>query len=88
MIAYLLPDIIHFQVLNAYELERHAGSKTKHPNNHVYFDNGKSIYQIVQELKSTPESLLFDSIQTIFGAPINQKAFHSWKGKEIPSCPP
>ncbi|XP_057449135.1 uncharacterized protein LOC130740510 isoform X2 [Lotus japonicus] len=67
------------KVLNAYELERHAGSKTKHPNNHVYFDNGKSIYQIVQELKSTPESLLFDSIQTIFGAPINQKAFHSWK---------
>ncbi|XP_061373226.1 uncharacterized protein LOC133315588 isoform X2 [Gastrolobium bilobum] len=67
------------KVLNAYEFERHAGCKTKHPNNHIYFENGKTIYQIVQELRSTPESLLFDTIQTVFGAPINQKAFRSWK---------
>ncbi|KAK4286512.1 hypothetical protein QN277_003058 [Acacia crassicarpa] len=67
------------KVLNAYEFERHAGCKTKHPNNHIYFENGKTIYQIVQELRSTPESLLFDSIQTVFGAPINQKAFRNWK---------
>lgn len=67
------------KVLNAYEFERHAGSKTKHPNNHIYFENGKTIYQIVQELRSTPESLLFDSIQTVFGAPINQKSFRIWK---------
>uniref|UniRef100_A0A2N9GYC9 Tify domain-containing protein n=1 Tax=Fagus sylvatica TaxID=28930 RepID=A0A2N9GYC9_FAGSY len=65
--------------LNAYEFERHAGCKTKHPNNHIYFENGKTIYQIVQELKSTPESLLFDAIQTVFGAPINQKSFRIWK---------
>lgn len=65
--------------LNAYEFERHAGCKTKHPNNHIYFENGKTIYQIVQELRSTPESLLFDTMQTVFGAPINQKAFLSWK---------
>ncbi|KAE8700855.1 ras-related protein RABE1c-like isoform X1 [Hibiscus syriacus] len=69
------------KVLNAYEFERHAGCKTKHPNNHIYFDNGKTIYQIVQELRSTPESLLFDTIQTVFGAPINQKSFRIWKGK-------
>ncbi|VVA23132.1 PREDICTED: DNA-binding [Prunus dulcis] len=67
------------KVLNAYEFERHAGCKTKHPNNHIYFENGKTIYQIVQELRSTPESLLFDTLQTVFGAPINQKSFHSWK---------
>lgn len=67
------------KVLNAYEFERHAGCKTKHPNNHIYFENGKTIYQIVQELRSTPESLLFDTIQNVFGAPINQKAFRSWK---------
>jgi hypothetical protein len=35
-------------------------------------------------LRSTPENSLFDTIQTIFGAPINQKAFRIWKGKEIP----
>ncbi|XP_023532226.1 uncharacterized protein LOC111794439 isoform X3 [Cucurbita pepo subsp. pepo] len=67
------------KMLNAYEFERHAGCKTKHPNNHIYFENGKTIYQIVQELRSTPESLLFDTIQTIFGAPINQKSFGIWK---------
>ncbi|XVF05562.1 hypothetical protein REPUB_Repub05bG0182900 [Reevesia pubescens] len=67
------------KVLNAYEFERHAGCKTKHPNNHIYFENGKTIYQIVQELRSTPESLLFDTIQTVFGAPINQKSFRIWK---------
>lgn len=72
-----------FKVLNAYEFERHAGCKTKHPNNHIYFENGKTIYQIVQELRSTPESLLFDTIQTVFGAPINQKSFLIWKGNAI-----
>lgn len=67
------------KALNAYEFERHAGCKTKHPNNHIYFESGKTIYQIVQELRSTPESLLFDAIQTVTGSPINQKAFRSWK---------
>ncbi|GLU11647.1 hypothetical protein SLE2022_283800 [Rubroshorea leprosula] len=67
------------KVLNAYEFERHAGCKTKHPNNHIYFENGKTIYQIVQELRNTPETLLFDTIQTVFGAPINQKSFRIWK---------
>lgn len=74
-------DSYVLKVLNAYEFERHAGCKTKHPNNHVYFENGKTIYQIVQELRNTPTSLLFDTIQTVFGAPINQKSFRVWKGK-------
>ncbi|KAI3507790.1 hypothetical protein L1887_22784 [Cichorium endivia] len=69
----------HSKALNAYEFERHAGCKTKHPNNHIYFESGKTIYQIVQELRSTPESLLFDAIQNVTGSPINQKAFRSWK---------
>ncbi|XP_010443765.1 PREDICTED: uncharacterized protein LOC104726577 [Camelina sativa] len=67
------------KVLNAYAFERHAGCKTKHPNNHIYFENGKTIYQIVQELRNAPESMLFDVIQTVFGSPINQKAFRIWK---------
>ncbi|XP_058199611.1 uncharacterized protein LOC131314782 isoform X2 [Rhododendron vialii] len=69
------------KVLNAYEFERHAGCKTKHPNNHIYFESGKTIYQIVQDLKSTPESQLFDAVQTVTGSPINQKSFRIWKGK-------
>ncbi|KAJ4704747.1 putative DNA binding protein [Melia azedarach] len=67
------------KVINAYEFERHAGCKTKHPNNHIYFDNGKTIYGIVQELRSTPQNMLFEVIQTITGSPINQKCFRLWK---------
>ncbi|KAF7133055.1 hypothetical protein RHSIM_Rhsim09G0163700 [Rhododendron simsii] len=65
--------------LNAYELERHAGCKTKHPNNHIYFQNGKTIYAVVQELKNTPQEMLFEAIQTVTGSPINQKNFCTWK---------
>ncbi|OVA18295.1 hypothetical protein BVC80_1835g731 [Macleaya cordata] len=67
------------KVLNAYEFERHAGCKTKHPNNHIFFENGKTIYAIVQELRSTSQNLLFEAIQTVTGSPINQKAFNIWK---------
>ncbi|XP_062003511.1 uncharacterized protein LOC133721021 isoform X3 [Rosa rugosa] len=67
------------KVINAYEFERHASCKTKHPNNHIYFENGKTIYGIVQELRSTPQNMLFDVIQTITGSQINQKSFRLWK---------
>ncbi|KAH1136727.1 hypothetical protein AAZX31_10G042700 [Glycine max] len=67
------------KVINAFEFERHAGCKTKHPNNHIYFDNGKTIYGVVQELRSTPQSMLFEVIQTITGSPIDQKSFCIWK---------
>lgn len=71
---------LFLQVINAYEFERHANCKTKHPNNHIYFENGKTIYGIVQELRNTPQNVLFEVIQTITGSPINQKCFRLWKG--------
>ncbi|TYI29695.1 hypothetical protein ES332_A05G335300v1 [Gossypium tomentosum] len=67
------------KALNAYEFERHANCKTKHPNNHIYFESGKTIYAVVQELKNTPQELLFDAIQTVTGSQINQKNFRIWK---------
>lgn len=67
------------KVLSAYEFEHHAGCKTKHPNNHIYFDSGKTLYGIVQELRGTPENLLFEKIQTVNGSAINQKSFCLWK---------
>ncbi|CAI0472593.1 unnamed protein product [Linum tenue] len=70
------------KVINAFEFERHANCKTKHPNNHIYFDNGKTIYGVVQELRSTPQHMLFDVIQTITGCAINQKSFRLWKGDD------
>ncbi|KAL3619292.1 hypothetical protein CASFOL_036862 [Castilleja foliolosa] len=68
------------KVVNAYEFERHAGCKTKHPNNHIYFENGKTIYAVVQELKSTPQESLFEVIPNVTGSAINQKNFTTWKG--------
>nr|GMD54601.1 uncharacterized protein LOC109187050 [Ipomoea batatas] len=38
--------------VNAYEFEKHAGCDTKHPNNNIYFPSGKSLYSLVQELKT------------------------------------
>ncbi|XP_050209104.1 uncharacterized protein LOC126659810 isoform X2 [Mercurialis annua] len=67
------------KVINAYEFERHANCKTKHPNNHIYFENGRTVYGIVQELRSTPPNMLFEAIQMITGSPINQKSFRLWK---------
>ncbi|KAK4579072.1 hypothetical protein RGQ29_028943 [Quercus rubra] len=67
------------KALNAYEFERHANCKTKHPNNHIYFENGKTIYAVVQELKNTSQEMLFDAIQNVTGSPINQKNFRIWK---------
>uniref|UniRef100_K7LZI1 Tify domain-containing protein n=2 Tax=Glycine max TaxID=3847 RepID=K7LZI1_SOYBN len=74
------------KVINAFEFERHAGCKTKHPNNHIYFDNGKTIYGVVQELRSTPQSMLFEVIQTITGSPIDQKSFCIWKESFLPTA--
>ncbi|KAL5067949.1 hypothetical protein RYX36_018836 [Vicia faba] len=73
------PSCNFSKVINAYEFERHAGCKTKHPNNHIYFENGKTIYGVVQELRSTPQNMLFEVIQTITGSPIHQKSFRIWK---------
>ncbi|KAB2047094.1 hypothetical protein ES319_A13G022500v1 [Gossypium barbadense] len=67
------------KALNAYEFEHHANCKTKHPNNHIYFENGKTIYAVVQELKNTPQERLFDVIQNVTGSQINQKNFRIWK---------
>ncbi|ESW11252.1 hypothetical protein PHAVU_008G014500 [Phaseolus vulgaris] len=72
-------DCKQSKALNAYEFERHAGAKTKHPNNHIYFENGKTIYAVVQELKNTPQEMLFDAIQNVTGSTINQKNFRIWK---------
>ncbi|XP_019097322.1 PREDICTED: uncharacterized protein LOC104769586 [Camelina sativa] len=67
------------KVLNAYEFEQHANCKTKHPNNHIYFENGKTIYGVVQELKNSPQEKLFDAIQNVTGSDINHKNFNIWK---------
>ncbi|XP_050387431.1 uncharacterized protein LOC126803722 [Argentina anserina] len=85
-------DCNHSKVMNskfschAYEFERNAGAETKHPNNHIYFENGKTIHAVVQELKTTPQDMLFDVIQTVTGSQINQKNFRVWKASFQAAC--
>ncbi|XWS55694.1 hypothetical protein CRYUN_Cryun09bG0022900 [Craigia yunnanensis] len=67
------------KVLSAYEFEQHAGAKTWHPNNHIYLENGKPIYNIIQELKTALFSILDEVIKDVAGTSINEESFQDWK---------
>ncbi|KAI3474071.1 hypothetical protein Pfo_028859 [Paulownia fortunei] len=67
------------KVVSAYEFELHAGTKTRHPNNHIYLENGKPIYSIIQELKTAPLSALNDVIKAVAGSSVNEEYFQVWK---------
>lgn len=67
------------KVLTAYEFEQHAGGRTRHPNNHIYLENGKPIYSIIQQLKTAPLSDLDEVIKNIAGSSVNMECFKAWK---------
>ncbi|KAL0333294.1 UNVERIFIED_CONTAM: Chromodomain-helicase-DNA-binding protein 4 [Sesamum angustifolium] len=69
------------QVVSAYEFELHAGTKTRHPNNHIYLENGKPIYSIIQELRSVPLNSLDGVIRAMAGSSVNEEYFQVWKAK-------
>ncbi|XP_015072391.1 uncharacterized protein LOC107016434 [Solanum pennellii] len=50
-------------LLSAMEFERHAGCKSNHANNHIFFDSGITILAVVQKLKKTPTEMIFEVIQ-------------------------
>ncbi|KAH7519154.1 hypothetical protein FEM48_Zijuj08G0005600 [Ziziphus jujuba var. spinosa] len=66
-------------VLSAYEFEQHAGVKTRHPNNHIFLENSRPIYSIIQELKTAPLSILDEVIKDIAGASVNEEYFRIWR---------
>ncbi|XP_057534183.1 uncharacterized protein LOC130812654 isoform X1 [Amaranthus tricolor] len=67
-------------VLSAYEFEQHAGgAKTRHPNNHIFLENGRPIYNIIEELKTAPFGLLEEVVTHIAGSSVNQASFQAWK---------
>ncbi|KAF7818520.1 Increased DNA methylation 1 [Senna tora] len=68
------------RVLSAYEFEQHAGAKTRHPNNHIFLENGRPIYSIIQEIKTAPLSLLEEVIKGVAGSSVNEESFQIWKG--------
>ncbi|XP_059296393.1 uncharacterized protein LOC132049553 [Lycium ferocissimum] len=69
------------KVLSAYEFEVHAGGKTRHPNNHIYLENGKPIYRMIQELKTAPLSQLEEVVRDVAGSSINERYLEAWKAK-------
>ncbi|VFQ85155.1 unnamed protein product [Cuscuta campestris] len=68
------------KVLSAYEFELHAGGKTRHPNNHIYLENGKPIYSIIHELKTTRLDLIDPMLKDVAGSSINEQNLKTWKG--------
>ncbi|XP_018719011.2 uncharacterized protein LOC108955528 [Eucalyptus grandis] len=56
------------EYISPYKFEFHAGGRTKYPNEYIYFENGNTIYEVFQELKDTPEDMLFDAIPKIAGS--------------------
>ncbi|CAL5342328.1 unnamed protein product [Camellia sinensis] len=64
--VWLLIMLFFSKILSAYEFELHAGGKTRHPSNHIYLENGKPIYSVIQELKTAPHS-------------VNEESFQAWK---------
>ncbi|XP_038904568.1 uncharacterized protein LOC120090939 isoform X2 [Benincasa hispida] len=67
------------EILSAYEFEQHAGFKTRHPNNHIYLENGRPIYSVIQEIKSAPLSILDEVIKEVAGSAVNMDSFEAWK---------
>ncbi|CAN8316854.1 unnamed protein product [Cochlearia groenlandica] len=70
------------RVLNAYEFEQHAGAKTRHPNNHIFLENGRSVYSVVQELKlkTSSHDLLEEVLRNVAGSALSEDGLQAWKG--------
>lgn len=68
-------------MVSAYEFELHSGSKTSQPNNHIYLENGKPIYSIIEELKTVPLSAVDTVIRAVAGPSLNEEYYQLWKGK-------
>ncbi|XP_071734792.1 uncharacterized protein [Rutidosis leptorrhynchoides] len=67
-------------VLRAHEFEEHAGGKTRHPNSHIYLENGKPIYSIIQAMKTAPFGTVDEAIRNVAGSSVNEELLQVWKG--------
>lgn len=67
------------RILSAHEFEQHAGGKSRHPNNHIYLENGKPIYSIIQEIRTAPLSILDEVIKNVAGSSVNEELLQEWK---------
>jgi len=66
------------KVLSANEFEQHAGEKTRHPT--LFLENGRAVYNIVQELKTAPRDVLEEVIRNVVGSALSEEDLQAWKG--------
>ncbi|XP_065011232.1 uncharacterized protein LOC135640572 isoform X3 [Musa acuminata AAA Group] len=69
------------KVLSALEFEKHAGVTSKNQNDHIFLDNGISIYKLVRNLKNRHIKLgsLDKVIEKEFQIQPNKEHFENWK---------
>ncbi|XP_058076838.1 uncharacterized protein LOC131225332 isoform X2 [Magnolia sinica] len=57
------------KVVPANQFEQHAGSLRKHPSPHIYFENGKTIRDVLNACKTVPLDMLEVTIQSTARTP-------------------
>ncbi|GAB2272475.1 hypothetical protein Dimus_007299 [Dionaea muscipula] len=74
------PTCNYSNVISAYEFELHAGgAKTRHPNNHIHLENGRPIYSIIEQLKTSPPGMLEEVVKDVAGSSFNEGSFNAWR---------
>ncbi|MQL77471.1 hypothetical protein Taro_009897 [Colocasia esculenta] len=67
--------------VSAYNFEVHAGSAKKHPSDHIYLENGRSLHDVIRACTSAPLDMLESAIQNAIG-PAGPKSSKCDKCKE------
>ncbi|CAA6654920.1 unnamed protein product [Spirodela intermedia] len=66
-------------VLSALEFEKHSGVTSKNQTNHIFLNNGKSLYRVVKELAKYHLGSLESVIESIIGCTPNWRCYKAWK---------
>ncbi|CAL9123456.1 unnamed protein product [Musa textilis] len=67
------------KVVSALMFEKHAGVTTNNQNNHIFLDNGITIYKLVNKLEGRCLGSLGEVIQAEIDSQPNMKQFEQWK---------
>ncbi|XP_051148685.1 uncharacterized protein LOC127263618 [Andrographis paniculata] len=67
------------KIVSAHDFELHAGTKTRHPNNHVYLENGKPICSIIEKMRTATPSTWDSVIRAVAGSSVHEENLQAWK---------
>ncbi|KAL6644817.1 hypothetical protein ACP70R_016425 [Stipagrostis hirtigluma subsp. patula] len=62
------------KVLSALQFEKHAGAASKNQNGHIFLRNGKSVYELFQELRDVPAEAFPEEFLAAAGVPMTVPA--------------